>query len=622
MTRRPALLIALVAAALFGPRLDHQFVTDDAIYIVENPAVAQGAPLGRYFLDRATVASDPDFHWQSYRPLRTLAFRAVAAVAGMRPLAFGLVNLALYVASAVLMLVLGRRLGLPAGPMLVATLLWVAAPVHAEPVLYASALGDHLSLLLELLALLLALEVLAADRLRIGVAVTSLALAFAAMLAKEMAVTAPALLAALAWGTGAWRDRRRHTLVLVGVHGLAALLFLLARTAVIGAFGHAALTPAGVFAGTTLAPVRLAAYFQIVLAPLGHHPGYVLPVPPLVVQLGAWVGLLAAAVLLRRAVPPLRVGLAWFALALLPVIGLVPLLADLADRFALLPSMGLAWAGAAAAAHLNRRWVRPAQIAAALLFVLYAAGTLTEGAAWADELTLWRKSTALEPQSGQAHRNLGVVLLRQGRAAEALVHFDRAAALGDDAVDLMRRRAMALDALGDGSRAEAAARAALTHLPPDSPRAGQLHALVGGLQVRRGRLPEADLSLARARISAPDAPATLMLEAELARAQGDLPAALAAESRLVTRYPREPRFRYRQGLALLLAGNPPGAAAASRQCLTLEPDQPQCLCLLGRSLAAAGTDPPAARRALDAALLALPAGEDRTACEQLRDHLR
>jgi len=41
---------------------------------------------------------------------------------------------------------------------------------------------------------------------------------------KEMAVTAPALIAIVAWGTGAWRARRRRTAITVAAHGLAALL--------------------------------------------------------------------------------------------------------------------------------------------------------------------------------------------------------------------------------------------------------------------------------------------------------------------------------------------------------------------------------------------------------------
>jgi Tfp pilus assembly protein PilF len=618
---KAALLLALIAAALYGPRLAHPFVTDDAIYIVENPAVHRGVPLPAYFLDRSTVASDPDYQWQSYRPLRTLAFRAVAVVAGVRPLPYAVVNLALYLAAALLVLVLGRRLALAPGPALAATALWVAAPVHVEPVLYASALGDHLSLVLELAGLIVALGTLHAERLRPAAALGAVGLVLAAMLAKEMAVTAPALLALLAWSTGALRSRRRRTIATVAAHGSAALLFLAARTAVLGAFGHGPLTTGAALAGAAAVPVRLGAYLHIVLAPLGHHPGYVLPATPVAWQLVAWAVLLGAAVALRPAPVQVRLGLVWFVVALTPVLGLVPLLADLADRFALLPSVGLCWAGAAAAPMLARRWRPLGQVATAVLLALYAAGTITEQVAWADEARLWGKAAALEPRSAQAHRNLGVVLLQRGQPALALEHFQRAQALGDGGADLLRRQAVALEALGAWPEAEGRAAAALARTSATDARAGQLHALLGSLRARRGALARAREDLVRARELGPDNASTLLLEAQIARTGGDLRAALAAETRLAARYPHEPRFRYQRGLTLLLSGDP-AAVTEARECLRFSPEQPQCLCLLGRALVAQGRDDAETHRALEAGGAALPAGEDRDACQESRRRLR
>jgi hypothetical protein len=440
-----AVLLAALSAGLYGPRLGHEFVTDDLFYIVENPAVVRGAPLAAYFTDRATIAADPEFQWQSYRPLRTLAFRAVAAVAGVTPLAFGVANLTLYVAGALLLLVLARRLGLSDRASLAATTLWLVAPVHVEPVLYFSALGDHLSVVLELGALLLATSSPRLARPRLLWPALSLLLAMAAMLAKEMAVTAPLLIGLTAWASGL---ERRRTAVLVAAHGLVALLFVAVRTAVLHALGHGALTGAGVLAGVAMAAVRLGAYLRITVAPLGHNPGYVLPWPGATVVIAAWLALIGAALALARAGRLARAGLAWFAIALLPVLGLVPIFADLADRFALLPSVGLALAAPAVAAGLTRRSRLVGLVAPAILFPLYLAGTAVEAVAWRDEATLWSKAVALEPRSGQAHRNLGVILLRRGDPVGALRHLEQARTLGDDDASNARRRATALEALG------------------------------------------------------------------------------------------------------------------------------------------------------------------------------
>src|SRR5205814_226786 len=126
-------------------------------------------------------------------------------------------------------------------------------------------LGDHLSLVLELGGLWLALD--AIEGLGWARAVAGWALVAAAMLTKEMAVTAPALLALLVLGTGRWS---RRATVVVAVQAVAVLLFLWLRTAVLGAFGHGALTGSGALAQVAMVPWRLGAYLRIGLAPLGH----------------------------------------------------------------------------------------------------------------------------------------------------------------------------------------------------------------------------------------------------------------------------------------------------------------------------------------------------------------
>jgi hypothetical protein len=139
--------------ALYVPTLGHDFVIDDAYYIGDNDAVTRGVPLADYFLDRRTTASRADFTWQSYRPVRTVAFAILVAAFGARPLPFGVANLALYAVAIALFAALALRVVGDRAAALAATALWAFLPVHVEPVAYASALGDQLSLVFQLLAL-------------------------------------------------------------------------------------------------------------------------------------------------------------------------------------------------------------------------------------------------------------------------------------------------------------------------------------------------------------------------------------------------------------------------------------------------------------------------------------
>ena len=337
-----ALVVALVVV-VHAPSLGGSFLLDDGVQIYKNRAVTAGAPLGAYFFDRGTTSSRADYNTRIYRPLRNLAFRAVVIVGGVRPLAFELVNLALYVAAALLVLALCLRLvGEPRAAGW-ATALWVVLPVHVEPVVYASALGDQLSLVLELAALVLAIDFVRGGG--VGYALASTALAAAAMLAKEMAVTVPALVVLVAIAVE--RGRSRRAWILAAAHGVVALAYVALRTRVVGAIGQDPMTAATLASGLRDAPWLLAHYLWISVAPLGHAAAYRVAPPGALALAVTIVAIGLSLALAWRTRRVAAVGLGWFALSLVPVLHLVPLWADLADRFALFPSVGLALAVAA-----------------------------------------------------------------------------------------------------------------------------------------------------------------------------------------------------------------------------------------------------------------------------------
>ncbi|MCA1664233.1 MAG: hypothetical protein LC659_08195, partial [Myxococcales bacterium] len=188
----PAALLVALAVAVHAPTLGHPFLLDDAPYIYKNRAVTEGAPLTRFLFDRDTTSSRSDYNHWVYRPLRNYAFWLIARIFGVAPLAYGLTNLVVYALSTLWVLALLRRLVADERAAAWATALWVVLPVHVEPVAYYSGLGDLLSLLFELGAVVVALPLAAAGR-RWRLA-ASTALAAAAMLTKEMAVTEPAML--------------------------------------------------------------------------------------------------------------------------------------------------------------------------------------------------------------------------------------------------------------------------------------------------------------------------------------------------------------------------------------------------------------------------------------------
>ena len=614
MGRWRSLFLVVLAIALYAPNVKHPFVIDDLLYIADNPAVVSArVPLADYFTDRGTATPLADVATRTWRPLRTLLFRAIAVVTGGPPWAFALVSLAFYAIAGVQVFFLLLQIS-PAPEKsrvaLLAAAAWVAAPVHIEAVLYASALGDQMSLVFELGALSVGLAAMAAESPRRAalLGATSLPLFACALLSKEAAITGFALLGllAVAWlGSGVLR--RKRLWIIVGAQAVVALGLFAARTHVLGTVGQGALSRQGFLDALTQSPVLMARYMEIMIAPLGHHPGYVvLPSPAFVVGIAtAAIGALVAIALLTRSAW-LWLGIGFVAASLAPVLHLVPLLAFMADRFALLPSVGVAVMLSGLLVALPPRAARIGVALAIAYTATLAAGTLVEGRAWRSDEALWRNSAQLEPRSGQAHSNLATALLNEGRFAEALSEMQAARNTGFPALGLAMRGAVALDAVGKTGPAEAAVRAALA----DDGTLFEGHALLGDLLARRGALGEAEAQLAICKTMAPTHPSTQLLAARVAWARGRRDEAIATYRSLAAANPSVGRFHYLLAQAALDVGDGAQAIDAARRCLALAPSQPQCLAVLGLALAADPARREEARAELQAALRELPEGAD------------
>ena len=494
-------VVALVAsAAVYVPWLDDEFIWDDSVQIAENPAVTHGVPLARWFTDRETTSIRPDYNTRIWRPLRGVAMRAVwrlsDAAPSHRTTVFHGVNLLLYLVGAVLVLVLLRRVVTDDLAALLGAVLWLLMPVHAEDVLYASALGDLLSFDLQLAGMLLALRFI--DQPRAGRAAGALACFAVGLLVKEMAITTLVLL--LAYVVSQRRELlwRRPTLVLLGAHGVVAFAYLAVRTTLLGRVGQD-----DVHAGDTLRavldmPWLLSQYVKLAFSPLGHAPDYGMHGPArLPSALAALVGvpLLVAASL--RARGGLRWGCWFFVIALLPVVHLVPLWTLLADRFLLLPSVGLALAVAAALSWLPGRARRMEVGIAVVVAVVYLGATSLEARRFRSDESLFAFGVAEVPDSGLSQHNLGLDLLKRGEFARALEHLLRAEELGRRDPRLYVHLAGAFEGAGKYADAEKATNIALA-LDPDM---GSVYLQRASLEQRRGDIDavERDVELARAR---------------------------------------------------------------------------------------------------------------------------
>jgi|GEM_PF-2639588 len=576
---KTAALFFIVAIALTIRTITFDFVWDDQFQIADNPAVTQGVPLSKFLLDASTTSARPDYNERIYRPLRNVVFRGLAATFGLRPIVYRSAGIVIYACCAALVFLLALRLFSEPIPAVVCAAFWVLLPVHVEVSSYPSAIGDGLSLVLTLGAVLAALSSVEPQvgRLRsLTWGILSLGLSFSAMCAKEMAVTQPLVVFVTFLFFHRLQKRGQY---LVAATSAVAIGFLMLRTHVIGRIGQEDSTFQTFGNGLLIAPVALVNYVGLMLLPLGHRISYLFPPT-------SWFMFLAASLLVTVALVvfwwldrnrPTKIalyGLAWTILTLAPVLHLVPSWTFMADRFALVPSVGLSiFLGAiyqrAAAKRLR---IQPVL---ALLLLAYAGGTMLEQSKWRNNYELYEHDVQSVPGSAMAQSNFCTVLLQSGDAAKAAIACQRAIDLGLNQASAHLRKAVALLALGQPAQAESNVRAAIA-LEPKSTAAW---AALGNLRVVAGDLDGAQTALVTAEQYGKH-PNLLILRAELATARGERAQAFRAFEELLRVSTSVARMHFKYAEAALKLGDTERAIEQAQSCLRLDPTALPCVELL------------------------------------------
>ncbi|HEX6096943.1 MAG TPA: tetratricopeptide repeat protein [Thermoanaerobaculia bacterium] len=199
----------------------------------------------------------------------------------------------------------------------------------------------------------------------------------------------------------------------------------------------------------------------------------------------AFVALLILAI--RRTRGAVALGLAWFAVALLPT-SLFPL-AEVANEHRLF----FAYIGLVLVAAALVDW----RVLAIAIFV-FAIGTYQRNQIWRTEETLWADVVRKSPGNGRAWMNYGLTRMAKGHHNDAKRYFERALALTPNYSYVEINLGVVEGQLGDHAAAERHFRRALT-LNPDH----NAHFFYARWLVRQGRTAEAVPHLREARRLSP-----------------------------------------------------------------------------------------------------------------------
>jgi tetratricopeptide (TPR) repeat protein len=582
-------VIVLACAWIYAPAVTGGWIWDDLEEVANNPVLKGPGGLADIWLGRA----GPD-----YFPLKTTFQWLEWHLWGHATPGYHLASIALHILSALLLWRVLSKLGVRFAWL--GGLLFAVHPVAVESVAWVAELKNTLSLPPLLLAMGAYVDY-DRDRRRRDLVLAAAWFAVA-MLCKSSVVMLPFVILLFAW----WRRGRiggRDVASAAPFFGISLVLGLVTiwfqehRAVVVQDLGIG-----GIWTRCALAARALAFYVEKCFVPVGLMPVY----PRWEAAVGGWnlwlpwlaLGALAAWAWRRREGwgRHALLGMGFFALNLVPVLGLVPMaylrLSWVADHFAyvsLVAAAGLAAAGMGRLA----AWVR-APAAWAVAAAAVAALTLEShgrAAIFRSDETFWAFAAARNPGAGIAHGNLGLALYGRGDVEGAIAQYREALRInpGDDAAHVNLGNALART----GRPIEAAAEfgEAIRVRPDDTDARTDL----GNLALAAGRFGDAVEQYEGVLRLRPADQEVLRSCAEAHYRRGNqlgndgrLGDAVADYCEALRLWPAFVQARANLGLAYSTEGKEADAIAELEEAVRSKPDYPEAQAYLGLALSRAG----------------------------------
>ncbi len=446
----PVALLFVVCIALYLNSLSNGFVFDDYAVIIENKHIQHPLESFPSFFNHSyfSVAAGES----SYRPVATLSYYSIYAVAGLNPFWYHLFSLFLHAANVILIYLLAGLILKNRLTALIAAVLFACHPALTEAVDCISYNEDLLAAFFYILALIFYLRLRSTEpNPSIKYYTLSLFFFLLGLFSKEMAITLPAIILLYDVSFRDEADQQSFSFKLIintiKDRGLVysgfmavGLFYLFVRFFLLVNPEHS-LKP---FSGSLLdriifLPAHIFSFIKLSFWPVKLTADYVVPYPPHYFSISNFIGVLCVAGLV---VPSFFIfrhsrkfffATWWFLITLFPVYNLIPIYNPLAERYLYLPLIGFCMAPALGVNFLkSKQFFRKAPANALLpmaivaILSFYSAGTIARNRDWKDSLTLWSKTALTSPDSSTAHGSLGRAYQDRGQLKKAIREYEKA----------------------------------------------------------------------------------------------------------------------------------------------------------------------------------------------------
>ena len=429
-TRTGVLLLVFIGFLVYFASLTNGFILgDDTDQILENPQIRSLTNIPSFFTGSTYFRPESNqMYGLYYKPVMMIVYTLIHQIAGLDPLSYHLVQLAIHIGNAILLFLLWQRFF--ARPLAwVLALLFLVHPANTEAVVWAAALQDQLYLLFGLVALLTIISAREkVTRTRWILFAVSLLLS---VFSKETGVIFLLLTGLYAY---LWRRNNFKRVVQLALAIFLVYCFFRFGIARIG-FGEDAISRvsrADFVTRILNIPLILAHYFRLFIFPvyLETHQNWLinrfstaLVLLPLLVLTGVIGGFVWLGNYWFRHLLHLRTFVfftCWTFFGFLPHLQLIPLDETFAGRWVLLALVGmLGVVGVVVNASSNFKF-KLVPLVTALIFVLLASRTFVRTLNWSNAETLFTHDLKTAQDNYYLENLYASLLITEGKIDEAL----------------------------------------------------------------------------------------------------------------------------------------------------------------------------------------------------------
>jgi hypothetical protein len=387
-----------------------------------------------YLFSHHLWASTAGTEARFYRPLLSLWFLINKSLFGLDPHWFHVTTVLAHVTATGMAFLIARKVLRDTAPALLAAAIFGVHPLQVEAASWISSVNDPLAAVLcfsSFLAYRRARAVGGTSGAGVWWVISAISF-FLALITKEVSVTLPAIVLVDLWtsseGTAATKASWRN--VAMG-YGLAAALWLLLRTVVLGQTATVGLLAAGTKTLWSGPKILLFDLYRVVF-PVGLSPHYDFrPIESGGMQFLLTLGILAVLVWLAMAAArrnrQLWVAYAWLVFPLLPTTNLGWMNQDdfVHDRYMYISMLGVALLAGSAFAALRRKWPDAGLVPlfSGVLIVVMGLASAIQSQYWANDVFLFSRAVKIAPRNEWSHLNYGAALSARNRFGEAAVEF-------------------------------------------------------------------------------------------------------------------------------------------------------------------------------------------------------